>query len=512
LAFGLPALLVALPWLARSFYYTGNPIYPLFHSTVGKALGGEAWKPQYSQDVFEMYWTLRYVGRLLLEMLRLPWNLAFAQQNAFPTPARLGPIYPLAIPLWLVAFIFGARFRWLFALAALYVPFWYFTIADLRYLTPILPVVGLVIAASADHLLRRLPWGQRWLSHPALTVVICVLLISMAWIDAVGRIYEAGRVPINSRQRDSYLTERLHAYRLYRRLNELKGKDYRLYALLNQRMAYFADGCFLGDWFGPERYYRLAEGQVSKGGTAPQDWSEKGIVFVDGQALYKMLKSFGADYLIASTFSTSITFPEDDFFRSHFKLIGANAHGVLFELAEQPWRLTIGPNLLHNPGFEEVENGCPKAWVCAGKPTIAVARPSGSNGLAAGSADGVGAQPAAQPSYGGLVAVNSLGAENILFQPVSVRPGAVYDLSFKARAAAPGQVARLQVNWNDEKGAFLTTDIKLIKPGAEWQTFTMKVSVPTGAATSLVYASGHGTGSIWFDEFVFAELKYELLP
>jgi hypothetical protein len=98
----------------------------------------------------------------------------------------------------------------------------------------------------------------------------------------------------------------------------------------------------------------------------------------------------------------------------------------------------------------------------------------------------------------------------VLFQTVPVQPGALYVLSFKARAAAPGQETRLQVNWNDEKGAFMATDIKVTAPGAEWQTFTMKVSAPPGASAGLVFASGHESASIWFDEFVFAELKYEL--
>lgn len=511
LAFGLPALLVALPWLARSFYYTGNPIYPLFHSTVGKALGGEAWKPQYSQDVFEMYWTLRYVGRLLLEILRLPWNLAFAQDEVFSGQAWISPIYPLALPVTLIAFIFGARFRWLLALVAAYTPFWYFTIADLRYLIPILPPLGLVIAAAADHLLRRLPWGERWLSRPALTALGCVLLISMAWVDTVDRIYTAGRLPITPRQRDNYLTERLPTYRLYRRLNELKGSDYQLYAAFDTQMAYFADGRFLGDWFGRAPYYILNDGQLSKGGVHSREWRKKGVILVDGEALYKTLRRTGADHLLMPTYDLRITLPEDDFFRSRFKIIAASAQGLLFELTEQPWRLTSGPNLLHNPGFEELENGCPKAWTCVGKPVIAVARQSGSEGSGAGSVDGAGAQLDAQPGYSGLVAVKSVGDGNVLFQTVPVRPGALYVLSFKARAASPGQETRLQVNWNDEKGAFMATDIKVTAPGAEWQTFTMKVSAPPGASAALVFASGHGAGSIWFDEFVFAELKYELL-
>lgn len=139
LAFGLVALLVALPWLERSFYYTGNPLYPFFHGTIGKSLGGETWRAEYTQNIFERIFTSRYRYRLQ-GFLLLPWNMIFAPRRTYPWAVSHIPItYLLAMPGVLVAFILGARFRWLLAFSAVYLPFWYFTIPDLRYLAPILP-------------------------------------------------------------------------------------------------------------------------------------------------------------------------------------------------------------------------------------------------------------------------------------------------------------------------------------------------------------------------------------
>src|SRR5690606_25615661 len=68
LLFVLLATLVAAPWAARNYYYTGNPIFPVLHSRIGPLIGGEAWSDVYEQEIFEdlsRKWKGKGIGTLL---------------------------------------------------------------------------------------------------------------------------------------------------------------------------------------------------------------------------------------------------------------------------------------------------------------------------------------------------------------------------------------------------------------------------------------------------------------
>jgi hypothetical protein len=99
-------------------------------------------------------------------------------------------------------------------------------------------------------------------------------------------------------------------------LNELKGRKYTLYALFDERMAYFADGQFIGDHFGLAKYSLVLD------------------KITDGQRLYDELKRLGADYFLIRTDLVRVGLPQDEFFKSRFKLIYESPETQLFELSE----------------------------------------------------------------------------------------------------------------------------------------------------------------------------------
>ncbi|MEW8960034.1 MAG: carbohydrate binding domain-containing protein, partial [Moorella sp. (in: firmicutes)] len=255
----------------------------------------------------------------------------------------------------------------------------------------------------------------------------------------------------------------------YKFLNDLKGSKYTLYALYDENMAYFADGQFMGDWFGPARYSRISS-KLS-----------------DSQALYEELKTLGANYILFNRQRSRLELPDDKFFQNHFKLVYARAYVLLFELSEKPLKRKLGSELLKNSGFENLEGEQPSSWQHVGKPAI------DTSGIS---------------SHSGFVAVRGEGSENVFYQTVPVKPGGLYLLSYYARANRQGQMARLQVNWSNAQGGFLKTDIKLVKIGSEWKQYEMTVTAPSQAAFATVYVSPHEQSSVWFDDLSFVEVTY----
>lgn len=466
LVFGIIAICVAAPWYLRNTYHTGNPVFPFF----GQVFGYGLWSPDDLQSQLrEMMF--HGTGKTLSSFLSLPWNLTF-NPEVFNAEAPLSPIYFVALPILL---LFGFRSIYLRAflfLTLAYTLFWFFSAQVVRYLVPILPILSLATAESLGRFLLRLPFFRKWTTQAPITALVFVLLISPGWFYAADTVRHQGPVPVTQEQRDEYLAMYLPPYSTYKFLNELKGHDYRLYALYNESMAYFADGIFMGDHFGPARYSRI----LSK--------------LTDDQVLYRELRTMGADYFLYANWDGMADLPKDMFFysdSSHFKLIYSRPYVSLFELAEKPVQRTIGPELLQNPGFEEIEGLQPSNWSHSGRPVI---------------------DASGQQSYSGLVAVGVVD-DNPLYQSVPVKPGVHYVLNYRARAVEQKQRVRIQVDFVDAEGKLLSTDLVILEVASTWKHYEMTLTVPEKARLAMIYASPHDRGSAWFDDFSFKEITYK---
>ena len=123
-------------------------------------------------------------------------------------------------------------------------------------------------------------------------------------------------IPVTQQQRDTYLTWILPAYPAYKLMNELRGDNYRVYALYNVNVAYYADGTFMGDIFGPGRYDPIVKN------------------LNDGRALYVELKRLEADFFLVNSAKWEVKVPQDAFFQQHFKLIYSREPIRVFELSK----------------------------------------------------------------------------------------------------------------------------------------------------------------------------------
>jgi hypothetical protein len=93
----------------------------------------------------------------------------------------------------------------------------------------------------------------------------------------------------------------------------------------------------------------------------------------------------------------------------------------------------------------------------------------------------------AGPGDGSVV----VSAEKPFNQAVPVAPGDRYLLEVEGRCTPDGADYRAQVNWLDRDGAFIDTSISVFACGAGYESHRIAVSAPPGAATAVVYASGH---------------------
>ncbi|MBC3372411.1 phospholipid carrier-dependent glycosyltransferase [Pseudomonas sp. SWRI92] len=88
-------------------------------------------------------------------------------------------------------------------------------------------------------------------------------------------------------------------------------------------------------------------------------------------------------------------------------------------------------------------------------------------------------------------------------QRVEVTPGLSYINSVSARCAATPTAGRVQANWMDDQGDFITASIETFDCTRQWETHEMNVVAPVNATSVIIYASGHTDTPVAFRSLSF---------
>jgi 4-amino-4-deoxy-L-arabinose transferase-like glycosyltransferase len=325
LVFGILVLVVGSPFYLRNTYYSGNPIFPLLTGIFPARLWTQT-------DVISQAAELGTYGlsRTWSSFIELPWYLVINDDIFFSELGGTGDFSPILFCLLPLAFYFVAEdhfIRKLMAIFLILMVFWFMSAQVLRYMIPAVLLLSLIIAGSMDRALAafetggrlgRLQAGRRKTLSPVI-VAGCALLIMIPAVHyAAVSIRQRGWVPITTAQRDAYLTVYRPSYPAYQFLNKRAGTNYVLYALLDEDMVYFANGQFMGDWFGPARFADVLSRLDS------------------GQALYQHLRGLGADYFLVNSNRLDELVPRDEVFTAKFKKVFSRNGVTVYELAPEP--------------------------------------------------------------------------------------------------------------------------------------------------------------------------------
>lgn len=313
-AVALAAALVMAPWYLRIYAYTGNPVFPFY----APLFGDSEWTSRHDEVVFgeaseaQAGGVLRVAGRQAARvfeglgfLLTVPWTGIFHRQ-LFHFQAPLTPLYLVLLPLAGPLALAVPRARRLVALVALYGLFWLAIEHDLRFLLPVFPALNLALAAGLER------W--RTLAGSRAAVAVTILLFAPGFFYAGYKMAEWGPPPATEAARSDFLSRRIPGYAAIRTLNEIAGGSYTVYALFAEQLHYYADGRFLGDWFGPTGYRRILRAAGNS------------------RALHAELRGLGADYFLVRYRNPRARLPLDRGFRRRFHLVWRDAEYALYRL------------------------------------------------------------------------------------------------------------------------------------------------------------------------------------
>jgi len=139
LRYSAVAFLIYLPWLLRTYIYTGNPVFPVANSIFQSPL----FPPTMNAAARDVYVNLRE-GFSLTALLKLPWA-AFFQPASFR--GTLGAVFFIGTLLALLRYKMPQVRNGLFC-ALIYFGFWAATAHEIRYLLPLLPLLAILTTAG----------------------------------------------------------------------------------------------------------------------------------------------------------------------------------------------------------------------------------------------------------------------------------------------------------------------------------------------------------------------------
>lgn len=434
--------LVALPWYARSYLLTGNPVFPflndIFQSTSAPRDSGAE-----SLGTFG-------IGKGLIDFLSLPWTLTTRADQFGEVSAWAFNAVPLIVGLAL-CWAAGARsrkpaFALVFFLAS--VSLWFVTAQYVRYLLPTV-VAGVALGGALVRVLAARHRVGAALSIGLLVVLAFSappLLARMMWNVPN---HAPWAVALGSQSRDAYVRAALHQASTYQwmRTHLPSASNARVLGLSYSEWsaAYAPSEMFLG--------HKTIEGLRVLGARTPEDaraaLDEGGFDYVLIDYLPR-----GAPWQMAYIVMT------DEFIDRSMDLIYANNYVYLYRVVAAPDAMPSRREVLAQKSFETSQLG--DAWRTFGRGAGTVAAASCSGGV-------VGAD------YGYI-------AE---FQPA---PDGLYTFSARMRAMDAGGFGKLQVNWLTADGAIIP-NIEVYPLTAGPAEYRMSSTSPLSVVGALVYVS-----------------------
>ncbi len=275
------ALAVLAPWYLRIVYHTGSPLFPFYAPIFGTSewatLHDQALPVASSETGATALFAVAKsqaarIGEGLFFLVKVPWTAVF-DRGVFHWQAPLSPYYLLLLPLCVPIALLERRTRRLVLLVAVYGLFWLTTVRDLRFLVAVMPALNVALAVALAESKLLAPYLKR-LATPLVTA----LLLAPGPLYACYKIHKQGWPPIGAEQRTAYLARQVEGFWAIQTMNQLAGRNYTVYTLYGENLRYYAEGRFLGDWFGPARFSSI-EAKLGDAGALAGELGDLGACF-----------------------------------------------------------------------------------------------------------------------------------------------------------------------------------------------------------------------------------------
>ncbi|MDX2043388.1 MAG: glycosyltransferase family 39 protein [Acidobacteriota bacterium] len=193
------AALVLIPWFGFIAYHAGNPMWPMFPQ-----LSKGWWN--YSSLKVQDFGKSVGIPHTLWNFIRLPYELVVHPKKFFPDEHL--SFLPVVI-IWPLAWIVSLKdrsVRWWTGWILYFITAWFFSIQALRFLFPVLPMIGLAICESLEWIFNRILASPSKRLAIWAVVILCLALPTFVQLNKM--IYARKFYPpITESERDVWLND-----------------------------------------------------------------------------------------------------------------------------------------------------------------------------------------------------------------------------------------------------------------------------------------------------------------
>ena len=183
-----PIVVLALPWIVKAAWFTGNPVYPFFYDV----FGGPDWSQACGRQFAEWQSSIG-MGRSVQDYLLLPYRAIMSAGAGYAHfDGSLSKMWIALLPLSIIAAFWNRTVRACLAVSGVYLVCWASASQQLRFLIPIMPVLAIGAALGLGELVDRL-FTRKVVAVAAFVVVYCVA-VGLLTSEVSGKLQAARRV------------------------------------------------------------------------------------------------------------------------------------------------------------------------------------------------------------------------------------------------------------------------------------------------------------------------------
>ena len=238
----LGSLLILSPWLAKNYFFTGNPLAPYLMDILGIE-NGINWDAARSQMRYE-YFSSFGMGHSILNFLSLPINLTFfSEPNSLKFDGEIGILYFLLLPTLL-----GLNRKVFPAITVFFVLliFWFQQTQTVLLLSPTLVFLSLLLVSGLNQVFKNHQGGK--LEKYFLTGILAIgILFNTSQIMKEWFRVNPLSYILNKETREQFLSRQIKVYPSYNEVNKLLNKNDKVLMVYTKNLGYLMNRPFLSD-------------------------------------------------------------------------------------------------------------------------------------------------------------------------------------------------------------------------------------------------------------------------
>jgi len=238
--FALPIVLLCVPWLIKSAWYTGNPVYPFLCGW----FDGRDWNASLSAQ-FSAWQRSIGMGRAWLDYLLLPVRvILYGGEGYAHFDGRISVLWIALLPLTLLFGLRNSFVRRCLGAAGAYFVIWAMSSQQMRLLLPVLPLLAIAAAVTIADLLEHIRWAR--VRQGALWC--CLLGCGTAAGLTNADVFRSGTERLRLLAAHGESLRQMVFHPVYRFINERLPKDAKVLSL-NWNFGFFLEREYVADSF-----------------------------------------------------------------------------------------------------------------------------------------------------------------------------------------------------------------------------------------------------------------------